>query len=89
MPKKVLIINTSASSFAGGPTGVWIEECAAPYYLFTGKGMEVDMASPAGGTSPIDAGSMGEGFFTDACKKFMHDPKAFGMFCHQKKVTIR
>jgi len=86
MPK-VLIVNTSASSFKGGPTGVWLEEVAAPYYIFTEAGVEVDMANIEGGPSPIDAGSMGEGFFTDYCKKFMHDPKAFGMFSHQKKLA--
>lgn len=83
----MLIVNTSASSFKGGPTGVWLEEVAAPYYIFTEAGVEVDMANIEGGPSPIDAGSMGEGFFTDYCKKFMHDPKAFGMFSHQKKLA--
>ena len=81
MPKKVLIINTSASTFgaAAHPTGVWLEETATPYYAFKKAGFEVEMASPLGGPSPIDAASLGEGFFTDAAKQFMHDPEAFGM----------
>ena len=41
----------------------WLEECAAPYYIFTEAGLEVEMANILGGPSPIDAGSMGEGFF--------------------------
>ena len=45
------------------------------------------MANILGGPSPIDAGSMGEGFFTDYAKKFMHDPAGFGMFMHQKKLA--
>jgi len=45
--------------------------------------LDVDMANMTGGPSPIDAGSMGEGFFTDAAKKFMHDPVGFGKFMHQ------
>lgn len=84
---KILIVNTSAGEFTGGPTGVWLEECATPYYIFKDAGFEVEMANPAGGCSPIDAASLGEGFFTDAAKKFMHDPAAFGMFCHQKKLA--
>lgn len=85
---KVLIVNTSASTFAGGlPTGVWLEEAATPYFVFKEAGFEVEMANPAGGPSPIDAASMGDGFFTDACKRFMHDPVAFGMFSHQKKLA--
>ena len=87
MPKKVLIINTSADKFGGGNTGVWLEECAAPYYIFTEAGLEVEMANILGGPSPIDAGSMGEGFFTEASKKFMHDATAYGMFSHQKKLS--
>ena len=87
MPKKVLIVNTSASTFGGGPTGVWLEECATPYYIFKEAGFEVEMASPLGGCSPIDAASLSEGFFTDAAKKFMHDMTAFGMFSHQKKLV--
>ena len=86
MPK-VLIINTSASSFKGGPTGVWLEEAAAPYYIFKEAGVDVEMAHIEGGASPIDAGSMGEGFFTEYAKRFMHDPAAFGMFSHQKKLA--
>jgi len=86
MPK-ILIVNTSASTFAGGlPTGVWLEEVATPYFVFKEAGAEVDMANNTGGPSPIDQGSMGDGFFTDACKKFMHDPVAFGIFSHQKKL---
>lgn len=30
---------------------------------------------------------MGEGFFTDACKKFLHDQEAMSAFCHQKKLS--
>ena len=86
MPK-VLIINTSASTFKGGPTGVWLEEAAAPYYIFKEAGVEVDMANIQGGPSPIDAGSMSEGFFTEYAKKFMHDSAAFALFSHQKKLA--
>lgn len=87
MPGKILMVNTSASTFKGGPTGVWLEECATPYYIFTKAGFEVTMANPAGGPSPIDAGSMGEGFFTDSAKAFLHDATALGMFLHQKKLA--
>lgn len=89
MPKKVLFVNTSATHLGTAPTGVWLEELACPYYVLTAAGVEVAMASPAGGTSPIDAGSMGEGFFTDACKKFLHDKDAMGMFCHQEKLDAK
>lgn len=64
-------MSTSAAELKGHPTGVWLEELATPYYLFKEAGYEVILASPAGGPVPIDQNSLGEGFFTDACKKFM------------------
>jgi putative intracellular protease/amidase len=56
---KVVLACTSANELKGHPTGLWIEECASPYYLFQEKGYEVVLASPAGGAIPIDAASMG------------------------------
>ena len=48
--------------------GVWLEETATPYYMFKDAGFEVEMASPAGGPSPIDAASLSEGFFTESVR---------------------
>jgi putative intracellular protease/amidase len=84
---KVVLACTSANELKGHPTGLWIEECASPYYLFLKQGYEVVLASPAGGAIPIDAGSMAEGFFTDSAKKFMHDPTAMGAFSHSIKLS--
>ena len=84
---KILILCTSAGSFTGGPTGLWLEELACPYYLFKEAGHEVTVTSVSGGAIPIDAGSMGAGFFTDACKKFLHDPEAVGALCHTLSIT--
>ena len=36
---------------------------------------------------PIDAASLGEGFFTEPAKKFMHDGTAFGKLSHTSKVS--
>ncbi len=38
-------------------TGFWIEEFASPYYYLADKGVEVTLASPAGGQPPIDPSS--------------------------------
>jgi putative intracellular protease/amidase len=84
---KVVLACTSANELKGHPTGLWIEECASPYYLFQEKGYEVVLASPAGGAIPIDAASMAEGFFTDAAKKFLHDATAMGAFSHSVKLS--
>lgn len=83
---KVVLVCTSASELKGHPTGLWLEECATPYYAFLKESYEVVLASPAGGPVPIDESSLGEGFFTDACKKFLHDPSAIGALSHTKKL---
>jgi len=79
--KKVCIISTSAGKMGDHTTGVWLEELAAPYYLFSEK-CDVTIASIKGGAIPIDAGSMAEGFFTEKAKQFMHDAAAMNQFCH-------
>ena len=68
---QVILIVTSAAELKGHKTGLWIEELAAPYYEFKKAGYEVEIASPEGGAVPIDAASLGEGFFTEPAKKFM------------------
>ena len=76
MPRKAVIIATSASTLSGDPTGTWLEEVAAPYYVFQGDGLDVVIASVAGGEVPVDAKSRGEGFLTAAAKRFDADPEA-------------
>jgi putative intracellular protease/amidase len=60
MSKKILMIVTSNATMgkSNKPTGIWAEELAAPYYQFVDAGVAVDIASPQGGTVPLDAGSM-------------------------------
>ncbi|KAA8491635.1 Glyoxalase 3 [Porphyridium purpureum] len=84
---KVVIVSTSASDLKGHATGLWIEECATPYYMFKAKGFDVVLASTSGGAIPIDATSMADAFFTDASKRFLHDAEAMGAFSHSIKVS--
>ena len=60
---------------------------ASAYYLFESAGYEITIASPKGGPVPIDAGSLGEGFFTDSAKKFMHDSTAIGKLSHSTPLS--
>jgi putative intracellular protease/amidase len=68
-------------------TGLWLEEAAAPYYVFKRDGHEVAFASPKGGAVPVDPASMGGDFFTEDAKSFMHDGAAFGKLCVSTKVA--
>lgn len=54
--------------------------------MFKEKGYEIVLSSPKGGPLPIDKACMGEPYFTDACKKFMHDADAVGEISHTVKL---
>jgi putative intracellular protease/amidase len=84
---KIVLVATSAGDLKGHPTGLWVEELAAPYYIFKEHGYEVVIASPKGGPCPIDIASMAPGMFTEPSKKFMHDGEAVGALSHSVKLA--
>lgn len=53
---KVLMVLTSHNKLGdtGKPTGFWLEEFAATYYVFKDAGANVVLASPLGGQPPLD-----------------------------------
>jgi putative intracellular protease/amidase len=57
--RSILIVVTSHGSIdESHPTGLWFEEFAVPYTLFSQKGYAVTVASPQGGDTPVDPASM-------------------------------
>jgi putative intracellular protease/amidase len=56
-PKRVLIVvaNPSTSTTLGWPVGFWGAELTHPYYELTERGIEVTIASPAGGKVEMDS----------------------------------
>ncbi|TBU78216.1 type 1 glutamine amidotransferase domain-containing protein [Phytopseudomonas daroniae] len=75
---KVLMVLTSHDQLGntGAKTGFWLEEFAAPYYLFKDAGAEVVLASPAGGQPPLDPKSDQPEFQTELTQRFKADPQA-------------
>lgn len=75
---KVLMVLTSHSELGqtGKKTGFWLEEFAAPYYVFKDAGAEVVLASPAGGQPPLDPKSDLPEFQTELTKRFKTDTAA-------------
>jgi len=73
--KNVLMVLTSHSELGntGEKTGFWVEEFAAPYYAFIEAGINVSLASPAGGQPPIDPKSEMEDFQTASTKRYDAD----------------
>jgi putative intracellular protease/amidase len=53
---KILMVLTSHDQLGdtGRKTGFWLEEFAAPYFVFRDAGVKLTLASPKGGLSPID-----------------------------------
>ncbi len=58
--RRVLMIVTSHARLGdtGKPTGLWAEELAVPYFALRDAGVQVDLASPAGGRVPLDPASL-------------------------------
>jgi putative intracellular protease/amidase len=75
---KILMVLTSHDVLGstGRKTGFWLEEFAAPYFVFRDAGVELTLASPKGGQPPIDPKSdLPEGQ-TDAMTRFKSDQRA-------------
>lgn len=72
---KILMVLTSHDQLGdtGNKTGFWLEEFAAPYYVFKDAGAEVILASPNGGQPPIDPTSDGADAQTDDTRRFKGD----------------
>jgi putative intracellular protease/amidase len=75
---KVLMVITSHDRLGntGRKTGFWLEELAAPYYVFKDAGVEVTLASPKGGQPPLDPKSNEANFRTDLTRRFEKDAVA-------------
>src|SRR5690554_2839181 len=74
----ILMILTSHDRLGdtGQKTGFWLEEFAAPYYVFLDAGAQVTLASPKGGQPPLDPKSDAPDAQTDATRRFNSDPAA-------------
>lgn len=75
---KVLMVLTSHDTLGdtGKKTGFWLEELAAPYYVFKDAGAEITLASPKGGQPPLDPKSDEPMFQTDLTRRFSADEVA-------------
>ncbi|AXI51305.1 MAG: type 1 glutamine amidotransferase domain-containing protein [Sulfitobacter sp.] len=75
---KILMVLTSHDKLGdtGNKTGFWLEEFAAPYYVFKDAGAEITLASPKGGQPPLDPSSDADDAQTDATKRFKSDDAA-------------
>ncbi len=75
---KILTVLTSHDTLGDTDrkTGFWLEELAAPYYIFKDAGVQVTLASPHGGQPPLDPKSEEPAFQTDLTRRFNADETA-------------
>jgi putative intracellular protease/amidase len=86
---KILMVLTSHDELGntGKKTGFWLEEFAAPYYVFKDKGAEITLASPEGGQPPIDPKSYEPDLQTDATRRFKEDKEAQAALANTIKLS--
>jgi putative intracellular protease/amidase len=86
---KILFVITSQEALGttGKKTGVWLEELAAPYYVFKDAGAEVVMVSPKGGQPPVDPGSDAPSSATEATRRFKADAEAVKALANTGKLA--
>src|ERR1700728_3187756 len=78
MKMKILMVLTSHDQLGntGRKTGFWLEEFAAPYFVFRDAGAQITLASPKGGQPPIDPKSDLPENQTDAMTRFKKEQAA-------------
>lgn len=78
MTNRVLMVVSSRAQLGvtDRPTGAWLEELAASYYVFVDAGFEVEVASPRGGKAPIDPLSLEDPWITADGRRFVADAAA-------------
>ena len=86
---RVLMVLTSHDQLGntGRKTGFWLEEFAAPYFVFRDAGVDLTLASPKGGQPPIDPKSDLAENQTPAMARFKKDPEAQNALAHTLKLA--
>ena len=86
---KILMVLTSHDRLGetGEKTGFWLEEFAAPYYVFKDAGAEVLLASPKGGQPPLDPKSDAADAQTPATLRFNNDTAAIAALAQTQRLA--
>src|SRR5271169_4523367 len=81
---KILMVLTSHDQLGntGRKTGIWLEEFAAPYFVFKDAGVDLTLVSVKGGQPPIDPKSDLPENQTPAMARLKSDPEALKDFAN-------
>ncbi|MFT5532785.1 MAG: putative intracellular protease/amidase [Burkholderiaceae bacterium] len=85
----ILMVLTSHDKLGdtGHKTGFWLEEFAAPYYVFKDAGATLTLASPLGGQPPLDPKSDDPSAQTNATERFKEDADAQAALANTVKLS--
>jgi putative intracellular protease/amidase len=75
MAGKILTVSTSADLLNGLKTGLWLEELAAPYYVWKENGFDVVIGAVSDNI-PLDVASLAEDMKGPLTNKFLEDSTA-------------
>ncbi len=86
---KILMVLTSHDQLGdtGKKTGFWLEEFAAPYYVFHDAGAEITLGSPKGGKPPLDPKSDEAEAQTPATERFKKDADTQAVLASTHKLA--
>src|ERR1043166_5791359 len=86
---RIVMVLTSHDQLGntGHKTGFWLEEFAAPYFVFRDAGVELTLASPKGGQPPIDPKSDLPENQTPATVRFKNDKAAQQALAHTRRLA--
>ncbi len=86
---RILMVLTSHDQLGntGRKTGFWLEEFAAPYFVFRDAGVELTLASPKGGLPPLDPKSDLPENQTPAMTRFKKDKTAQEALANTAKLS--
>jgi putative intracellular protease/amidase len=86
---KILVVLTSHDQLGdtGRKTGFWLEEFAAPYFVFKDAGVEMTLASPRGGQPPLDPRSVDPDSQTEATRRFKKDKEVQAALANTAKLS--
>jgi putative intracellular protease/amidase len=85
----ILMVLTSHDQLGdtGKQTGFWLEEFAAPYYVFKDAGAQITLASPKGGQPPLDPKSDQADAQTADTERFLKDSEAIAALASTRKLA--
>ena len=86
---KILMVLTSHDQLGttGLKTGFWLEEFAAPFYVFKDANADITLVSPKGGEPPLDPKSDEPDFQTPATERFKNDTEAQAALANTLKLS--